>query len=34
MRDWVDFALGAYARILAANPGFFSTHLTPRRARS
>jgi uncharacterized protein len=34
MRDWVDFALGAYARILAANPGFFSTHLAPRRARS
>lgn len=34
MRDWVDFALGAYSRILAANPGFFSTHLAPRRARS
>lgn len=34
MRDWVDFALGAYARILAANPGFFTTYLTPRRAAS
>ncbi len=34
MRDWVDFAISAYARILASNPGFFSTHLAPRRARS
>lgn len=32
LRDWVDYALGAYARILAGNPGFFATHLGPRRA--
>jgi uncharacterized protein len=34
MRDWVDFALGAYARILAGNPDFFPMHLAPRRPRS
>jgi uncharacterized protein len=33
LRRWVDFALGAYARILAGNPGFFAMHLDPRRAR-
>jgi uncharacterized protein len=34
MRDWVDFALTAYARILAVNPSFFPTHLGPRRPTS
>ncbi len=34
MRDWVDFALGAYARILSSNPGFFATHLASRRPRA
>lgn len=34
LRDWVDFGLGVYARILAGNPGFFDTFLSPRRAQS
>jgi uncharacterized protein len=32
LRDWVDFGIGVYARILADNPGFFSRHLESRRA--
>ncbi|MDO8862656.1 quinohemoprotein amine dehydrogenase maturation protein [Haliea sp. E1-2-M8] len=32
MRDWVDFGVGAYARIAAANPRFFTDYITPRRA--
>lgn len=34
MRDWVDFGVEVYARIMAANPGFFARHVTPRRAPS
>jgi len=33
LRDWIDFGLGVYATILARNPGFFDTHLAPRRAK-
>lgn len=33
LRDWVDFGLGVYAEILARNPAFFATHLSPRRAK-
>lgn len=30
MRDWVDFGISVYARIMAGNPGFFDNHITPR----
>jgi uncharacterized protein len=33
MRDWVDFGLQAYARILENNPAYFENHLASRRAR-
>jgi len=32
LRRWVDFGIGVYAEIIARNPGFFSTHIEPRRA--
>lgn len=32
LRRWVDFGIRVYAEISARNPGFFSTHLEPRRA--
>lgn len=32
MRDWVDFGIEAYTRIMQANPSFFRSHLEPRRA--
>lgn len=32
MRDWVDFGIRVYARILAENPDFFARHVTPRSA--
>ena len=32
MRDWVDFGIGVYTRILAENPDFFARHITPRSA--
>jgi len=32
MRDWVDFGIDTYARIMEANPGFFQTYVEPRRA--
>lgn len=32
LRDWVDFGLRAYVRIMQANPGFFRTQLEPRMA--
>jgi uncharacterized protein len=32
MRDWIDFGIGVYTRIAAANPDFFQRHITPRRA--
>ncbi|MFA5119931.1 quinohemoprotein amine dehydrogenase maturation protein [Zavarzinia sp.] len=34
MRDWVDFGIEAYVRIMRANPGFFRTQLEPRITRS
>lgn len=34
MRDWVDFGISVYTRILEENPGFFNRYLTPRSARS
>jgi uncharacterized protein len=33
MRDWVDFGIAAYGRIMAGNPGFLKRHVEPRRAR-
>ncbi|WP_299904368.1 quinohemoprotein amine dehydrogenase maturation protein [uncultured Paracoccus sp.] len=32
LRDWVDFGIAAYTRIMRANPGFFRAHLQPRSA--
>ena len=32
LRSWVDFGVRIYTDILANNPGFFSTHIEPRRA--
>ena len=32
LRDWVDFGIEAYTRIMRANPGFFRAHLQPRSA--
>ena len=32
LRDWVDFGIGVYSRILDGNPDFFSKHIEPRRA--
>lgn len=31
MRDWVDFGIGAYARILQGNPQFFDDYIASRR---
>ena len=32
MRDWIDFGINVYGRILHANPAFFPHHITPRKA--
>lgn len=32
LRRWVDFGIRVYAGIAAHNPGFFATHIEPRRA--
>jgi uncharacterized protein len=32
MRDWVEFGVGVYVRILQNNPEFFPRHIAPRRA--
>ncbi|ATQ57787.1 quinohemoprotein amine dehydrogenase maturation protein [Paracoccus yeei] len=34
MRDWVDFGIESYVRIMQANPSFFRSQLEPRIARS
>ncbi len=34
MRDWIDFGINVYTRIMAENPGFFASHIEPRRAMS
>ena len=34
MRDWVDFGISVYTRILEENPGFFNRYLSPRSVRS
>ena len=34
MRDWVDFGISVYTRILEQNPGYFHRYLSPRSARS
>lgn len=34
MRDWVDFGIASYSRILDSTPEFFDTYLSPRRAQS
>lgn len=31
MRDWIDFGIDVYTRLLAGNPGFFERHIEPRR---
>ena len=33
MRDWIDFGIDVYTRIMAGNPGFFERHVAPRRTR-
>lgn len=33
MRDWVDFGIECYVRIMQANPGFFRTELEPRQGK-
>jgi uncharacterized protein len=32
MRSWVDFGIDVYSRIMAENPAFLDTYVTPRRA--
>lgn len=32
MRDWVDFGIGVYTKIMAENPGFYDRFLAKRRA--
>lgn len=32
LRDWVDFGIEVYARIVTENPGFFAEHVSPRRS--
>lgn len=32
LRDWTDFGIESYVRIMQKNPGFFRTHLEPRTA--
>ena len=32
MREWIIFGIGAYADIMAENPGFFAAHAEQRRA--
>lgn len=32
MRDWVDFGIEVYSRIMAHNPAFISSYITPRKA--
>ncbi len=32
MRDWIDFGVRVYSRIMLENPGFFETHVLPRRS--
>ena len=34
MRDWVDFGIEAYVRIMQANPDFFRSRLEPRKSRT
>jgi len=32
MRDWIDFGIEVYSRIIAGNPAFIGNHITPRKA--
>ncbi|GAA5315553.1 MAG: thioether cross-link-forming SCIFF peptide maturase [Candidatus Pelagadaptatus aseana] len=32
MRDWIDFGIGVYQKILSENPAFFDQHISPRKA--
>lgn len=34
LRDWVDFGVESYVRIMQKNPGFFRSHLEPRRVKA
>ncbi|WP_079202208.1 quinohemoprotein amine dehydrogenase maturation protein [Pseudomonas sp. CC6-YY-74] len=33
LRDWVDFGIEVYSRIMASNPAFISSYITPRKAK-
>jgi uncharacterized protein len=32
MREWIDFGIDAYSRIMTGNPGYLTRHVEPRRA--
>lgn len=32
LRDWVDYGVEVYSRIMVENPGFFDTYVSPRRS--
>jgi uncharacterized protein len=32
MRDWIDFGIEVYSRIITENPAFIGNHITPRKA--
>jgi uncharacterized protein len=32
LRDWIDFGIEVYARIITESPGFFAAHVSPRRS--
>lgn len=32
LRDWIDFGIEVYSRIITENPGFFAAHVSPRRS--
>ncbi len=32
LRDWIDFGIEVYARIITENPAFFAAHVSPRRS--
>ncbi len=34
MRDWVDFGISAYTRIITQNPSYLATHVEPRRVQN
>ncbi|HRP96611.1 MAG TPA: SPASM domain-containing protein, partial [Rhodocyclaceae bacterium] len=32
LRDWIDFGIEVYSRIITENPAFFAAHVSPRRS--